>query len=181
VSVSASCLARTLTLVLNEASSCLWGPKDLGTRDWTAFVYFAEAAACEPSDLETSVRLFLEPVGHHEASKPVFCRPAYIWTNGFPVVLLPTGGMKFSKLLPSHVTSRTEKDTPRSASFFDSKKSPHASRPSRFRRFTSDWWSWEISSIALSLGCSVALIVILNKYDSQPVPQWRHGITVWQI
>src|SRR5271154_6501461 len=36
----------------------------------------------------------------------------------------------------------------------------------------------------LSLSCSVALIVLLHKYNSQPMPRWRHGITVrnctWQ-
>jgi hypothetical protein len=89
--------------------------------------------------------------------------------------------MKFSRLLSLHAAKSAERETTASVSLLDSKKGPHKTKPPPFRRFTSDWWTWEISSIILSLGCSVALIVILNKYNSQPVPQWRHGITVRQI
>ncbi|EXJ90957.1 hypothetical protein A1O1_04064 [Capronia coronata CBS 617.96] len=30
----------------------------------------------------------------------------------------------------------------------------------------------------MSMTCSVAIVVILKVYDSQPVPQWKHGLTL---
>ena len=41
-----------------------------------------------------------------------------------------------------------------------------------------DWWFWEIAGALLSLGSTVAIIVLLAMYDRQPVPVLRYGITL---
>lgn len=41
-----------------------------------------------------------------------------------------------------------------------------------------DWWLWEIAGLALSLGFTVVIIVILAIYDDKPLPTWPYNITL---
>jgi hypothetical protein len=80
-------------------------------------------------------------------------------------------------MLPSRSWRAALRDEPTMVLLDDGKETSHTTA-SRLRHIGLDWWSWEILGIMLSLSSSVALIVLLHKYDSQPMPRWRHGITV---
>ena len=41
-----------------------------------------------------------------------------------------------------------------------------------------DWWFWEIAGAILSLGSTVAIVVMLAVCNNQPMPVLRHGITL---
>ena len=60
-------------------------------------------------------------------------------------------------------------------------KSSGSNKTSTLQIFNSDSWSWEILAIAFSLACSIALIILLQQYDSAPVPQFQYGITVREL
>lgn len=53
-------------------------------------------------------------------------------------------------------------------------------RPSRPNQqsWLRDWWLLEIAGILLSLGATVAIILILALYDNKPLPHWKYGITL---
>jgi hypothetical protein len=80
-------------------------------------------------------------------------------------------------MLPSRSWRAASHDEPTMVLLDDGRKTPHTPA-SRLRHIGLDWWSWEVLGIMLSLSSSVALIVLLCKYDSQPMPRWRYGITV---
>ena len=46
------------------------------------------------------------------------------------------------------------------------------------RSWYHDWWFWELAGAILSLGSTVAIIVLLAVYNHQPVPVLRYGITL---
>lgn len=41
-----------------------------------------------------------------------------------------------------------------------------------------DWWLWELVGAMLSLGATVAIIIILAVYDGHPLPSWPYRITL---
>lgn len=55
-------------------------------------------------------------------------------------------------------------------------KSLHSEHTGRFMSW--DWWLWEIAGIALSLGVTAAIVIILALYDNKPLPSWRYNITL---
>ena len=46
------------------------------------------------------------------------------------------------------------------------------------RSWYHDWWFWEIAGALLSLGSTVAIVVMLAVYNNQPLPVLRYGITL---
>jgi hypothetical protein len=51
---------------------------------------------------------------------------------------------------------------------------------SRFRNRLSNWWLWELLSVAMSILCFVAMIILLAIGDQKGVPRFRYGLTVSQ-
>ena len=41
-----------------------------------------------------------------------------------------------------------------------------------------DWWLWELAGIISSLIVTMAIIVMLLKYDGRPLPSWPYSITL---
>ncbi len=41
-----------------------------------------------------------------------------------------------------------------------------------------DWWLWELLGTALSLGATVAIIVILALWDGRPLSSWPYKVTL---
>ena len=66
-----------------------------------------------------------------------------------------------------HVTEVAEKDP----------LEHHQSRR-KTQSWLHDWWLLEVTGIALSLGATVAIIVILAYYNKRPLPNWKYGITL---
>ena len=48
----------------------------------------------------------------------------------------------------------------------------------RTRSWYYDWWFWEISGALLSLGSTVAIVVMLAVCNNKPLPVLRYGITL---
>ena len=46
------------------------------------------------------------------------------------------------------------------------------------RSWYHDWWFWEISGALLSLGSTVAIVVMLAVCNNKPMPVLRYGITL---
>lgn len=46
------------------------------------------------------------------------------------------------------------------------------------RSWYHDWWFWELAGAILSLGSTVAIVVLLAVYNHQPVPVLKYGITL---
>ena len=46
------------------------------------------------------------------------------------------------------------------------------------RSWYHDWWFWEISGALLSLGSTVAIVVMLAVCNNKPLPVLRYGITL---
>lgn len=49
---------------------------------------------------------------------------------------------------------------------------------SRFRNRLLNWWLWELLSVAMSILCFVAMIILLAISDQKDVPRFRYGLTV---
>ena len=43
---------------------------------------------------------------------------------------------------------------------------------------TNEWWLWEFSAWVISLIAMIALVAILNKYNSRALPEWPHNISL---
>ena len=48
----------------------------------------------------------------------------------------------------------------------------------RTRSWYHDWWFWEIAGALLSLGSTVAIVVMLAVCNNRPLPVLRYGITL---
>jgi hypothetical protein len=46
------------------------------------------------------------------------------------------------------------------------------------RNLSGDNWLWELSGLLLAVGLVCAIVAILAKYNNNPPPQWKQGITV---
>ncbi|KAE9973212.1 hypothetical protein EG327_009243 [Venturia inaequalis] len=57
-----------------------------------------------------------------------------------------------------------------------SRRSTFASNP--FRRISSRWWFWEITSITITLLSFLAIIITLRVFDGKPLPEIPFGITL---
>lgn len=44
---------------------------------------------------------------------------------------------------------------------------------SQWRRRLHGWWYWELSGVALSIGCIVAIVAILPRLDNKPLARWN--------
>lgn len=44
---------------------------------------------------------------------------------------------------------------------------------SHWRRRLHGWWYWELSGVALSIGCIVAIVAILPRLDNKPLARWN--------
>ena len=47
-----------------------------------------------------------------------------------------------------------------------------------WKRWQTDWWTWELLSIAFSLGCLVAVLILLAVSNGHAVPELSYGLTV---
>jgi hypothetical protein len=50
--------------------------------------------------------------------------------------------------------------------------------PNPFRRISSRWWFWEITSITITLVSFLAIIITLRVFDGKPLPEIPFGITL---
>lgn len=57
-----------------------------------------------------------------------------------------------------------------------SRRSTFSSNP--FRRISSRWWFWEITSITITLSSFLAIIITLRVFDGKPLPEIPFGITL---
>lgn len=44
---------------------------------------------------------------------------------------------------------------------------------SHWRRRLHGWWYWELSGVALSIGCIVAIVALLPRLDNKPLARWN--------
>jgi hypothetical protein len=50
--------------------------------------------------------------------------------------------------------------------------------PNPFRRISSRWWFWELTSITITLVSFLAIIITLRVFDGKPLPEIPFGITL---
>jgi hypothetical protein len=55
---------------------------------------------------------------------------------------------------------------------------PRTKDSSFLKKLAFDSWIGEAIAIALSIGCLIAIAVIVHHYDGEPLPQWRGGVTL---
>lgn len=51
-------------------------------------------------------------------------------------------------------------------------------KPSRISKIIQTWWLVEIASLVMSLVALAAIVIILRRYDGQPLPNWPFRITL---
>ena len=77
-------------------------------------------------------------------------------------------------------------DTRRQRSTVDAKQLPdipyepprNLSALEALKRISLNLWLWELLGLLTSIACVGAILVVLGKYEGQPVPEWRFGLTV---
>jgi hypothetical protein len=73
----------------------------------------------------------------------------------------------------------TDKSTPQGEPSRDGPTaSPRTKDPSVLKKLIFDSWVGEAVVMALSMGCLVAIAIIVSRYDGEPLPQWRGGVTL---
>ncbi|KAI1340834.1 hypothetical protein F5Y15DRAFT_422709 [Xylariaceae sp. FL0016] len=60
----------------------------------------------------------------------------------------------------------------------DHKQAPELPRGPKCYSIWTDSWLWEFLGLSLSIGCLVAIVIVLKAYNQGPVPRFWYGITL---
>jgi hypothetical protein len=76
---------------------------------------------------------------------------------------------------PGEIDGPAHKDR---SSLHSPEPGPRTKDSSFLKKLAFDSWIGEAIAMALSIGCLVAIAVIVYNYDGAPLPQWRGGVTL---